>query len=43
MGAIASGAKPLKGKGPSRKVAEEFLKASRGIKDRQLPERKSKR
>jgi hypothetical protein len=39
MQAIAHGAKPRSGKGPSRKVAQEFVKASRGMKMRDLPKR----
>lgn len=39
MHAIARGAKPRKGKGPSRKVAREFVKASRGMKVSRLPQR----
>lgn len=43
MYAIASGAKPRKGKGPSRKVAQEFVKASRGMDLSRLPKRAPKR
>ena len=39
MYALARGAKPRSGKGPSRKVAREFVAASRGMKVSRLPQR----